>query len=191
MTHHTSTPVSSRKMAMWAFIGSECMFFASLITTYMVYRGRSLTGPYPEELLNIPFITVTTFVLLMSSVTMVLALSAVQRGDAKWSKIWLFATPALGAVFLAGQYYEFNHFLHEGLGLSTNLFGSSFYVLTGFHGAHVSVAALWMFTLWFQALRGKIGPDDAETVEIAGLYWHFVDIVWIVLFTIIYLMVES
>lgn len=183
-----TTGIPHRKLAMWSFIGSECMLFGSLITTYLIFKGRSLVGPYPEELLNIPFITVTTFVLLMSSLTMVLALSAVQRGDRKMSRIWLFMTPFLGLVFLLGQYLEFSHFVHEGLGLSRNLFSSSFFILTGTHGAHVAGGVLWLGTLWFLSMTGRLNKENSETVEIAGLYWHFVDVVWIILFTIIYLL---
>ncbi|MFQ5746395.1 MAG: heme-copper oxidase subunit III [Gemmatimonadota bacterium] len=184
----TSTGMSSRKLLMWTFIGSECMLFGSLITTYLVYRGRSVVGPYPEELLNIPFITVTTFVLLMSSLMMVLALAAVQRNDMGQGKLWLVLTAAFGLIFLGGQVYEFSHFAHEGLGLSTNLFGGTFFLLTGFHGAHVTVGVIWLLSLFGMAVRGRLSAANAETVEIAGLYWHFVDVVWIVLFTLIYLL---
>ena len=189
MEMHSATGQPNRKILMWAFIGSECMLFGSLIIVYMVYRGKSLVGPYPADLLNIPFITVTTFVLLMSSLMMVLALSAVQRGDMKWGKIWLFMTALLGLVFLGGQVYEFSHFVHEGLTLKTNLFGGSFFLLTGTHGAHVAVGVIWLLSLVFMAQRGRLNQANAETVEIAGLYWHFVDVVWIVLFTLIYLLV--
>ncbi len=185
--HRTSMGLDSRKMVFWAFIGSECLLFGSLISTYLVYKGRSLVGPTPHEILNIPFTSVSTFDLLMSSLTMVLALAAVQRGDMKWAKVWIFATAFLGALFLAGQVYEFSSFAHEGLGLSTNLFGSTFYVLTGTHGAHVTVGVLWLLTHWVQALRGRLGPGHAMTIEITGLYWHFVDVVWIVIFTLVYL----
>jgi len=189
MEMHSATGLPNRKILMWAFIGSECMLFGSLIIVYLVYRGKSLVGPYPADLLNIPFITVTTFVLLMSSLMMVLALSAVQRGDMKWGKIWLFMTALLGMVFLGGQVYEFSHFVHEGLTLKTNLFGGSFFLLTGTHGAHVTVGVIWLLSLVFMAQRGQLTQANAETVEIAGLYWHFVDVVWIVLFTLIYLLV--
>ncbi len=173
---------------MWAFIGSECMLFASLIATYLAYRGRSLVGPYPEDLLNIPFITVTTFVLLMSSLTMVLALSAVQRGDARGSRVFLLLTAVLGIIFVGGQAIEFNHFAGEGLGLSRNLFSSTFFLTTGFHGAHVTAGVIWLLSLWVLTMRGRLGPEKSVKVEVAGLYWHFVDVVWIVLFTVIYLM---
>ena len=185
--HATSMGLDSRKMAFWAFIGSECLLFGSLISTYLVYKGRSLVGPTPQEILNIPLTSASTFDLLMSSLAMVLALAAVQRGDMKWAKVWLFATALLGLAFLGFQFYEFNHFVHEGLTLKTNLFGSTFYVLTGTHGAHVAVGVTWLLTLWVQALRGKLSSKNAMTVEICGLYWHFVDVVWIVIFTVVYL----
>ena len=185
--HRTSLGLDNRKMAFWAFIGSECLLFGSLISTYLVYKGKSVVGPYPPEILNIPFTSVSTFDLLMSSLMMVLALAAVQRGDLKWAKIWLFATAFLGILFLGGQVYEFTSFVREGLTLQTNLFGCTFFVLTGTHGAHVTVGVLWLLTLWVRALQGKLGPAQALTVEISGLYWHFVDVVWIVIFTLVYL----
>ena len=184
--HHTSLGLDSRKMAFWAFIGSECLLFASLISTYLIYKGRSLVGPYPD-ILNIPFTSISTFDLLMSSLMMVLALAAVQRGDLKWAKVWLFLTALLGMFFLAGQVYEFTSFVHEGLTLQTNLFGSTFFVLTGFHGGHVTLGVIWLLTLLGLDLRGRLGTPDAVKVEVAGLYWHFVDVVWIVIFTLVYL----
>jgi heme/copper-type cytochrome/quinol oxidase subunit 3 len=186
--HHTSTGLNSRKMVFWAFLGSECMFFGSLIATYLVYKGRDTVGPHPHEILNIPFTSVSAFVLLMSSLTMVLALAAVQRGDNKGLRIWLAATAVLGMMFIGGQVYEFSHFVREGLKLQTNLFGCSFFVLTGFHGTHVTVGVIWLWTLFVQASRGKVPMEKSLDVEIAGLYWHFVDVVWIAIFTLIYLL---
>jgi heme/copper-type cytochrome/quinol oxidase subunit 3 len=187
-THYTSMGLDSRKMAFWAFIGSECLLFATLISTYLIYQGRSVSGPTPGEILDIPVTSLSTFDLLMSSLWMVLALAAVQRGDMKWAKVWLLGVAIGGAIFLGFQVYEFTTFVREGLTLQTNLFGATFFVLTGTHGAHVAVGVLWMLTLWVQALRGKLGPQNAMTVEIAGLYWHFVDVVWIVIFTLVYLL---
>ena len=183
--HYTSMGLDNRKMAFWAFIGSECLLFGSLLSTYLVYKGRSLVGPHPHEVLNIPFTSASTFDLLASSLMMVLALAAVQRKDERWAKIWLFSTAFLGMLFLVGQVYEFSSFVHEGLKLNTNLFGATFYVLTGTHGAHVTVGVLWLLTHWLRLLRGHM--PDAMTVEITGLYWHFVDVVWIVIFTLVYL----
>ncbi len=185
--HYSSTGLSSWKVGFWTFIGSECLFFASLISTYMVYKGRSVVGPYPHEILDIPLTSISTFVLLMSSLAMVLALDGVQKGSRKLALIWLGGVILLGSAFLGFQVYEFSHFVHEGLTLKTNVFGSSFFVLTGFHGAHVSVGVIWMITLWIMAFRNRLPAAGSLKVEIAGLYWHFVDIVWIVIFTLVYL----
>jgi heme/copper-type cytochrome/quinol oxidase subunit 3 len=185
----TSTGLNHRKVLMWTFLGSECMFFASLISNFQVQRGRSLNGPYPDDVINIPFTSVTTFALLMSSLMMVLALAAIQRNDVRRMKIWLLACSFLGTLFLGGQFFEFTQFVAEkGLKLSTNLFGASFFVLTGFHGTHVTIGVIWLISLYFAAARGKITVKDSLSVEIAGLYWHFVDIVWVAIFTVVYLL---
>jgi heme/copper-type cytochrome/quinol oxidase subunit 3 len=186
--HHTSTGLDTRKIAFWTFIGSECLLFGALISTYLVYQGQSVTGPTTHEILDVPLTSVSTFVLLMSSLAMVLALAAVTRGDNRWARVWLLATALLGLMFLGFQAYEFITFVHEGLTLQVNLFGSTFYVLTGTHGAHVAVGVLWLLTLLVRSLQGKLGPDKAMNVELAGLYWHFVDAVWIVIFTVVYLL---
>ena len=185
--HATTFGVPSRKMAMWVFIASECMFFGSLIATYLSYEGKSLVGPTPHEILNIPLTSVSTFVLLMSSLAMVLALEAVQSGNRRGARLWLGAVVVLGGLFLAGQVYEFREFYHEGLTLQQNLFGATFFVLTGFHGAHVTIGILILLSLFVMTLRGKITQKESLHIELAGLYWHFVDIVWIVIFTFIYL----
>src|SRR5688572_19612833 len=208
--HYTSTGLDNRKIAIWAFIGSECMLFTSLISTYMIYKGRSVVGPYPHEvwtnpatgeamkpILNIPVTSASTFVLLMSSLFMVLALAAVQnknvpkhtRGDRILgsSKLWLWATAIAGAIFLGFQAFEFTSFVHEGLTIKTNLFGSTFFTLTGFHGAHVPAGVICLLTLSRTDYRRGLGPADALNVDIAALYWHFVDVVWIVIFTLVYL----
>ncbi len=185
--HYTSTGQDTRKIAFWTFIGSECMLFGTLIATYLSYEGKSVVGPTPQEILNIPLTSVSTFVLLMSSLAMVLALAAVMRGDTRYSKVWLATTAGLGVVFLGFQAFEFTHFVSEGLTISTNLFGATFFVLTGCHGLHVLVGVIWIVTLLIMSARGKLGPEKAMNVEIAGLYWHFVDVVWIVIFTVVYL----
>ncbi len=179
--------VDRRKVGMWAFIGSESVFFASLISTYIVYKSRSLGVPGPA-ILEIPLTSFSTFVLLMSSLLMVLSLAAIERGDARWTRVWLFATASFGLVFLGGQVYEFTHFYHRGLGLTTNLFGQTFYTLVGFHGAHVAIGVAWLLTLGVAAMRGQMPKSRALSVELCGLYWHFVDAVWILIFTLVYLM---
>jgi cytochrome c oxidase subunit 3/cytochrome o ubiquinol oxidase subunit 3 len=188
--HDTNTGVSNAKLAIWLFLSSEALFFGAFISTYFLYRGRDagfLHGPTPDQLLNIPFTSVTSFILLMSSLTMVLALAAIQRGDHRRLRIWLLATAVFGATFVAGQVYEFTEFYREGLHLSTNMFGTTFFVLTGLHGAHVTVGIIWLLLVWGRSMQGRIPQEKSEAVEIAGLYWHFVDIVWIFIFTAIYL----
>ena len=182
-----NTGIDHRKMGMWAFLGSDCMFFGSLIGTYLSYKGKSLGGPTPHEIFNIPLTSISAFVLLMSSVWMVLALNYLRLNNMRWAKFWLLMTALFGAWFVGNQVYEFNEFVHEGLTLQTSLFGSSFFVLTGFHGAHVTGGVIWLLSLWWLANMGKVGPQDYLKVEIAGLYWHFVDIVWIAIFTLVYL----
>ncbi len=185
--HATATGISNEKVAMWAFLGSECLLFGALIATYLVYKGRSINGPFPKDIYDIPFTSASSFILLMSSLTMVLAVSSIERNDHKRLRLWLTITALLGSSFIAGQIYEFTAFVREGLTLKTNLFGSSFYVLTGFHGVHVTLGILMLLSLVNLSRRGKITQAKAETVEIVGLYWHFVDVVWIVIFTVIYL----
>src|SRR5207244_6045207 len=123
---HTSTGQDNRKLLMWAFLASDCMFFGTLIATYMVYKNRSLDGPLPRGTFDVPYTSVSAFVLLLSSLTMVLALAAIQRGDERRMRIWLSATALLGCLFLAGQFYEFTTFVTvDGLTLGRNLFGST------------------------------------------------------------------
>jgi cytochrome c oxidase subunit 3 len=197
----TSTGLDNRKLAIWTFIGSECLFFATLISTYIVYKGQSLRGPYPhepwtdpatgqvmEQIFSIPLVTFGTAVLLFSSFFVVLALNGLQRGNQKQFIGWLTATVICGLFFIGMQVYEFTHFVHKGLGFTTNLFGSSFYTLTGFHGTHVTLGVLWLGTLLYLGIRGKMGPEKALNLELAALYWHFVDVVWIVIFPVVYLM---
>ena len=211
--HYTTTGLDNRKVAIWMFIGSECMLFASLISTYLIYKGRSVVGPLPHEawtnpqtgqtfkaILNIPVTSISTFVLLMSSFAMVMALAAVENRNKPrpantgfwWkvennSKLWLLMTCIMGAIFLGFQAYEFTSFVHEGLTIRRNLFGSSFFTLTGFHGAHVTAGVIWLGTLLAIDLKRGLQPKDAIWVDIAALYWHFVDVVWIAIFTLVYL----
>jgi heme/copper-type cytochrome/quinol oxidase subunit 3 len=186
--HETTTGIDHRKMMMWLFLASDCLFFGTLITTYMVYRGQSLEGPFPKEVFDIPYTSVSAFVLLMSSLTMVLALAAIQKGDHKRTRIWLLATALLGSIFVGGQYFEFTTFVYEGLTLPGNLFGTTLYTLTGFHGAHVTFGIIMLFSLFIASLMGRLPQSSALNVELVGLYWHFVDIVWIVIFTALYLL---
>jgi len=184
----TTTGLNHRKMLMWAFLGSDCMFFGSFIATYLVYKNKSLVGPFPEDVFSIPVTSVSTFVLLMSSMSMVLAYSALTRGNIKVFRVWLASTVILGMTFLAFQTFEFRDFVVHGLTPRTNLFGSTFFTLTGFHGAHVTIGVIWLLSLFFYSFkRGAVTPERNLDIDIAALYWHFVDVVWIVIFTVVYL----
>ena len=183
----TTTGINHRKLLMWVFLGSDCLFFGSLIATYMVYRGQSLVGPYPADIVDVPVTTISTFVLLMSSFGMVMAVAAARNGNQRRLIQWLVVTILLGATFIGFQVYEFNAFRVEGLRYETNLFSSSFYTLTGFHGAHVTLGLVWLIAIAIIAARNPAGRPSDLDVDIAGLYWHFVDIVWIVIFTLLYL----
>ena len=211
--HHTSTGLPSTKIAVWAFIGSECLFFMSLISTYLIYKGRSVLPPLAHEwscpgavtgyateqaaravcaaplppILNIPVTSASTFVLLMSSLFMVVAHAVVVRGDTKYSKLWLALIALAGIGVLGFQAYEFTSFVHEGLTIRTNLFGSSFFTLTGLHGAHVTAGVIWLIKLLFIDFRRGLGPRDAINVDICALYSHFVNVVCIAIFTLVYL----
>jgi cytochrome c oxidase subunit 3 len=184
----TSTGIDNRKLAIWTFIGSECLFFASLISTYLVYKGKSLVGPFPRDIFEIPLVTFGTALLLFSSLFVVLALNAAEQGNRSRTIRWLALTIICGLFFVGMQVYEFSHFYHKGLTMQGNLFGASFYTLTGFHGTHVTIGVVWLFTVFIELLRGKLPPAKALNLEIAALYWHFVDVVWIVIFPVVYLM---
>jgi len=183
----TSLGVTNNKLAMWLFLGSECLLFGGLISTYMLYRGRIGEGPGPNQLFDIPLTSVSSFVLLMSSLTMVLAVNAAKVHDVKNTNLWLVTTATLGSLFVAAQVYEFTAFYQEGIGFTTSLFSSSFFTLTGFHGVHVTLGVVMLIALAAIISKNKITGDRAEVVEIVGLYWHFVDVVWVIIFTLVYL----
>jgi len=185
--HVTSTGLSNNKLAMWLFLGSECLLFGGLISTYMLYRGRHGDGVGPAQLFDIPLTSVSSFVLLMSSLTMVLAVNSAKRKDDRNTNLWLVTTGLLGSLFVGAQVYEFTAFYNEGVGFTTSLFSSSFFTLTGFHGVHVSIGVIMLLAMVAIISRNKVAGDKAEAVEMIGLYWHFVDVVWVVIFTLVYL----
>ena len=200
--------VYSEKLGMWIFLGSEVMFFTALIGSYIILRfGSPEQWAAPSEILNVPVTAVNTFLLICSSVTMVKAFAAIQDGDQRLLKLYLLATVAIGASFVGVQAWEYTALAHEGffpsgygpgselaeraaeglLPVSVGVYGSSFYTMTGFHGFHVSVGVICMSFVTWKAYRGAYTKEDHRGVEVIGLYWHFVDLVWIILFTIVYL----
>jgi cytochrome c oxidase subunit 3/cytochrome o ubiquinol oxidase subunit 3 len=188
---HESTGVENRKLGMWLFLSSEFLFFGALISNYLLYSNRGgFSGVYPAEVYDIPFTSVSSFVLLMSSLTMVLAHNAQSREDHNGTRTWLFATAALGSVFLGGQVFEFTEFIvGYDMTLGTNPAASAFYLLTGFHGTHVAIGVIMLLSLWgISRRRGGLSDKHGLNLELVGLYWHFVDIIWIVIFTVVYLL---
>ncbi len=185
--HRTSTGMSNTKLAVWVFLGSECLLFGGLISSYLIYKTRGAGLAVPTDVFDIPFTSLSSFVLLMSSMTMVLALSALRRGDEALSRVWILATAMLGGVFIGGQVYEFTTFIREGVGFTTNPASSAFFVLTGFHGVHVGLGIVMLMSAFVMSSKGKLRKEQSETLEVIGLYWHFVDVVWVVLFTVVYL----
>jgi cytochrome c oxidase subunit 3/cytochrome o ubiquinol oxidase subunit 3 len=188
VVHETTTGISNVKLAMWGFLASDCLLFGGLITVYFLYRAKPQVGIVPKDIYDIPFTSITSFILLMSSLTMVLALSAINRGEVRNMRIWLIATSLLGSVFVGAQIYEFTSFIREGVTLKSNFASSAFFVLTGFHGVHVFVGIVILLSVVVMSKRPGFGVAKAENVEVAGLYWHFVDVVWILLFVLVYLL---
>ncbi len=188
--------VYNQKLGMWVFLLSEVMFFSGLIGAYIILRfARPEHWVAPGEVLNVPLTAFNTFMLICSSVTMVKAFAAIEHGDQAGLRKWLIATVILGAAFVSIQVVEYTKLVHEGfvpiVGRYASeggpLYGSTFYTLTGFHGAHVTIGVLCMAFTTIQAFRGRYSKEYYGGVEIIGLYWHFVDLVWIILFTIVYL----
>jgi heme/copper-type cytochrome/quinol oxidase subunit 3 len=181
-----SSHLDNRKFGMWLYLATEVMLFSALIGGFLTMK---MHGPAnANHVLNIPVTAINTFVLIVSSTAVVMALSAIQDGDRRRLLVFLCATWVLGATFLSIQIREYTLLFHEGLTPSGSLFGSGFYTVTGFHGFHVFIGLCWLTGLIIETLQGRFTADDHMRIEIFGLYWHFVDVVWIILFTIIYLL---
>ncbi len=184
---YRSSKLPDVKLLMWVFLASDTMFFGSLIGTYLAYHNRSLVGPLPRDVFDIPLTTISTFVLLMSSLLMVLSLHALRQNDISRFRLWTAGVAIFGSIFLGFQVFEFTHFVNAGLTVHQNLFGTTFFILTGTHGIHVTVGVIWLVSALITSYLRPTTAKDAVYLEIAGLYWHFVDIVWIVIFTVVYL----
>ncbi|HTN71146.1 MAG TPA: cytochrome c oxidase subunit 3 [Methylomirabilota bacterium] len=184
------TPESSGKLGMWLFLAGDAMSFGCLIVGYGILRHASKNWPVPKEVLGINLTAFMTFLLIVSSVWMVTALSAIQKGDKARFQKFLGLTILGGITFLGCQAYEWTHLIthrlpEAGISFTTSLFATTFFVLTGFHGMHVTGGVIYNTCVLNAVSRGRYG---AKHVEIAGLYWHFVDLVWILIFTFVYLL---
>lgn len=185
---HHNLMVNNKKLIMWLFLGSDCMFFGTLISTHLIYRKLYPNEFEPTQLFSLELTSFSTFILLMSSFLMALSVSAMHKGQMKSFRRNVVGVIFFGLIFLGCQVYEFTHFAHEGLLISTGTFGSTFYLMTGTHGVHVAIGIFWLISMLFYSQSGKMeAHKNAIDVEVAGLYWHFVDIVWIVIFTVVYL----
>jgi heme/copper-type cytochrome/quinol oxidase subunit 3 len=194
MTTHAATAgrqpergigVHDAKVGMWVFLASEVMFFTALIGSYIILRfGAAESWPEPGSVLAIDITALNTFILICSSVSMVKAFAAAEEDHLPGVRLWLTVTLLLGMVFLGIQVYEYRELIHHDFLPSSGLFGSTFYTMTGFHGMHVFLGVL---CLAFTSVKSFLGEFNVRGVETLGLYWHFVDLVWIILFTIVYL----
>ncbi len=193
--YDSGPPVERGKFAIWLFLATEVMFFAGLIGTYIVIRMGSAAWPDPMDRLAVELTALNTFILIISSYLMVKALFAAKEGDRGGILRWLGATIVGGMIFVSIQAYEYYVLWYHADKAGTmyisrpnvDLFWSTFYAMTGFHGLHVCVGVIWLICAWFATARGKYTARNHLGLELAGLYWHFVDLVWVLLFTIVYL----
>lgn len=178
---------SRGRVGMVSFIAAEASIFAIFVVAYIFYLGKSLSGPMPKDVLELPI--VGTVCLLSSSLTIHLAVSALRNAKVGAFTLWWFVTIALGAIFLVGTAREWRHLIFdEGLTVSTNLFGTTYYSLVGLHAFHVTAGLAILSIALIFALLGKVKPEHSEKAEIVSLYWHFVDAVWVIVFTVVYVM---
>jgi cytochrome c oxidase subunit 3 len=180
------------KIAMWIFLVTDAMSFSGFLLAYAVLRS-TMNWPHPADYLGINLSGFATFILICSSVSMVLSIDACKHKNRQGMLNWLLATIMGGVFFLGIQVYEYTHLIHQGMTLNafahgTSLFGSTFYIVTGFHGLHVLTGVIYLICEYLKANRGDYDNGDYNRLEILGLFWHFVDLVWILVFTFIYLL---
>lgn len=178
----------NKVLGFWLFLGGETVLFDTLFSAFLALRDQVLSGPAPQELFQLPIVAIATLILLTSSLTSVFAIQAMHRNQVKAMIGWLIVTVILGAAFLGLEIYEFNHYAHEGHQFATSAFSSSFYTLVGFHGGHVAFGVLWISLLIAQVLKKGLTVVTAPKIYVAGMYWHFIDVVWVFIFTVVYLM---
>ncbi len=175
-------------LGFWLFLGGECVLFGTLFAAYLTLRSNTLDGPTGQELFDLVLVGWATFILLTSSLTSVFAIMALHRKSVRSTMVWLGVTVLLGFGFLGLEIYEFIHYVNEGHKFSTSAFATSFYSLVGFHGAHVAFGVIWISLLVVQLWRKGITAVTASKVYVSALYWHFIDVVWVFIFTLVYLM---
>jgi len=178
----------NKVLGFWLFLGGETVLFGSLFATFIALRDQANGGPTSQQLFDMPLVAAATLILLTSSMTSVMATLALHKKDLKKIQLWLTITVLLGLGFLALEIYEFVHYVHEGHKISTSAFGSAFYTLVGFHGGHVAFGIIWIILLQVSAVKKGLTVVTAPKFYLASLYWHFIDVVWVFIFTVVYLM---
>ena len=173
------------RVGMWCMIVAESAIFTIFVVAYLYYAGKSITGPTPREVLEVPiFISICLF---SSSFTIVMGEKAIDRGNIKLFTVWLFATIVLGAIFVAGSLREWYRLIYEhGVTISSSLFGTTFYSLVGLHLTHVIVGLTMLSMVLIFALVGSVKQEHAGRIGVLALYWHFVDTVWVVVLSVVY-----
>jgi len=184
--HHDHEEI--KVFGFWLFLITDVILFGTLFATFVVLRLSTAGGPTPGDMIELPGIIASTFILLTSSFTSGLALLQMNKGNTKGLIGWLIVTALLGASFLYLEVTEFIHLVHEGVNIGTSAYWSAFYTLVGTHGLHVTVGLVWMIGLMIQLRKRGITPVTKRKVNIISLYWHFLDVVWIFVFTVVYLM---
>ncbi|MNE17396.1 Cytochrome c oxidase subunit 3 [compost metagenome] len=179
----------NKVLGFWLFLGGEAVLFGTLFATFLTLRNQIADGPSASELFSLPMTAAATFILLVSSLTSVFAIQAMHRGNKKNLQAWLAVTVLLGLAFLVLEIYEFYEYVvHEDYGMTTSAFSSAFYTLVGFHGAHVLFGILWISILIGQLSKKGLTVVTAPKVYVSAMYWHFIDVVWVFIFTVVYLL---
>lgn len=176
-------------LTFWLFLGGEAVLFGTLFATFLTLRNQTNEGPTAAELFGLPLTAAATFILLVSSLTSVFAIQAMHRHNLASLKLWLSITVVLGLGFLSLEIYEFYEYVHlENFGMTTSAFSSAFYTLVGFHGAHVAFGVLWIGVLIGQLYKKGLTVVTAPKIYVSAMYWHFIDVVWVFIFTVVYLL---
>ena len=179
----------NKVLGFWLFLGGEAVLFGTLFATFLALRNQTVEGPTANELFHLPLVGAATFILLVSSLTSVFAIQAMHKHDVKKLIFWLIVTVILGLGFLSLEIYEFYEYIvHKNFGMTTSAFSSAFYTLVGFHGAHVAFGIAWISILIGQLYKKGLTVVTAPKIYVSAIYWHFIDVVWVFIFTVVYLL---
>lgn len=185
---HNGQESSTKTLGFWIYIMTDCVLFATLFATYAVLHGNTFGGPSSGQLFDLPYVFIETFLLLTSSFTIGIAVLSARAGYKSRTLAWLVVTFILGLSFVAMELTEFAHLIADGNSWQRSGFLSAFFTLVGTHGAHISVGLLWMIVMAVRIMKGGLKSMDVQRLALLGLFWHFLDIIWICIFTIVYLM---